>query len=337
MADIIGTGGPDSLIGSAHGDSIQGLGGDDVIDGDAGADSLDGGTGNDSIWGGVGADLILGGNGDDMLVSGRRGGYATFEPGNSLEGGGGNDDLWLHPGDTADGGAGTDTFSLNFNRSEVDGGAFDHRGLDRHGAASFLDTSLSYVERGTLTATLGADVITVGAIDLQVLGNDGDDHISITGAAGANGGAGDDLIVGHGRDNGFEGGVGADTLIGGGGHDYLDGGSNDDLLVARSADTLEGGGGADTFQILTLAAAGSYIGDLEQRDTIDLRRIDADVTREGNQRFVLVGHLDGHAGQAAMELVEGLTYLRLDVDGDAAADASLILQNDQTGFTEFQL
>ncbi|MDY0969042.1 beta strand repeat-containing protein, partial [Sphingomonas sp. CFBP9021] len=65
---------------------------------------------------------------------------------------------------------------------------------------------------------------------------------------GANGGSGDDLLIGT---------VGADTLDGGDGHDVIFGGSGDDVLSGGAGDdTIEGGIGADQIGGGTNSASG---------------------------------------------------------------------------------
>ena len=100
-----------------------------------------------------------------------------------------------------------------------------------------------------------------------LIGGAGNDTIySGYGADLADGGCGDDLIVGYGvladdnpirsaqaRDSDgadtLSGGLGNDTLLGGGGTDVLRGGAGDDVLVGGTgADVLTGGGGADIFR-----------------------------------------------------------------------------------------
>jgi len=49
--------------------------------------------------------------------------------------------------------------------------------------------------------------------------------------------------------------------------------------------------------------------------------------------------LNGHAGQAALiyDAAHGVTELQLDVDGDAQADAVVLLAGDHRDFTNFAL
>jgi Ca2+-binding RTX toxin-like protein len=62
----------------------------------------------------------------------------------------------------------------------------------------------------------------------------------------ANGGSGDDVMVGGGGDDNFQGGSGNDVIAGRGGNDKIDGGSgNDALLGGRGRDVNHGGPGLD--------------------------------------------------------------------------------------------
>lgn len=81
-----------------------------------------------------------------------------------------------------------------------------------------------------------------------VYGQAGADVILFTGRittpVWADGGDGDDLIVGGDEVDAFFGGNGNDTLLGGGGDDYLDGGAGNDYLDGGPGnDTLQGGTG----------------------------------------------------------------------------------------------
>ena len=121
-----------------------------------------------------------------------------------------------------------------------------------------------------LTLTSGGDVVSGGA---------GDDLLSVTGGAEANGGDGDDIVVGQKGKGGdgddvlsgtsgeggagddilrcfpafafcdLEGGTGNDRLIGGGGQNMLSGGGGRDSLAGRGGnDTLTGGSGNDRLR-----------------------------------------------------------------------------------------
>jgi hypothetical protein len=63
------------------------------------------------------------------------------------------------------------------------------------------------------------------------------------------------------------------------------------------------------------------------------------VFQKHDQAFVLVASLDGHAGEAALSYDAGadMTTLMLDTDGDGQANWTVLLDGDQTGFTNFVL
>ena len=91
-----------------------------------------------------------------------------------------------------------------------------------------------------------------------VYGEDGNDVIKLRGNLSyfADGGDGDDLLVGSVGNDWLQDGYGKDTIIGGEGNDYIVGGfdedsllggpGNDVLLGEHGADTLLGGSGTDT-------------------------------------------------------------------------------------------
>jgi len=184
----------------------------------------------------------------------------------------------------------------------------------------------------------------VGDVDLgdnpDRLTNNGD----ITGAV--NLGEGDDRLLGA---RGFisdiiDGGAGDDLLIVGDEDDTIMGGAGDDTISGgKGGDRLYGGDGKDTFWFHHLneikPAHGDFITDLHGSDVIDLSLIDADTTQGGDQAFVLVAALDGHAGEAAFsyDAEQHVTSLLLDVDGDGKADGRIDLQGDQQHFTSFVL
>jgi Ca2+-binding RTX toxin-like protein len=118
----------------------------------------------------------------------------------------------------------------------------------------------------------------------NVTGGAGDDVISAAKKVllGANGGAGDDMLSGGGRNDTLVGGEGNDVLKGGGRndtlsdaggtHNVLDGGDgNDTLSTGVGADTLTGGTGLDKFVFTTasLAANMDTITDFSGGEKID--------------------------------------------------------------------
>ncbi len=107
-----------------------------------------------------------------------------------------------------------------------------------------------------------------------VLGNNGRNIIK--------GNGGDDRIWARGGDDLVFGGSGNDKINGGGGDDVLHGGGG--------ADILTGGAGSDTFRFYRteeskLGAVDTITDFTSGIDIIDLSRIDADITLDGNQAF----------------------------------------------------
>lgn len=198
-------------------------------------------------------------------------------------------------------------------------------------------------------------VFNSGKIKGDVLLGQGDDLYQALGGGklvGAlYGGVGDDTLTGDKGhdviygDNGVDGGEdGRDLISGGRGADALYGNDGDDTLVGGAgSDTLTGGYGADSFRFSAVGESSAdhpdLIADLGKKDVVDLSGIDADTGQAGDQAFVLVSQLDGHAGQAALSYDAGadLTTLALDTDGDGVADAVIDIQGDHSAFANFVL
>ncbi len=192
--------------------------------------------------------------------------------------------------------------------------------------------------------------IVLGADDDTIHGGAGDDYVGSHGGDDwLYGDAGNDTVSGgEGHDRLF-GGDGHDWLYGGTGHDRLDGGSgndslwggagNDRLTGGLGRDRMWGGAGKDVFVFTSIkdskvGAQRDVIYDFQSgRDTIDLRGIDANEGRKGNQAFTwtskelpflfwhesgafLQAGFTGKAGQLRYE--HGL--LTGDVNGDGRAD-----------------
>lgn len=127
-------------------------------------------------------------------------------------------------------------------------------------------------------------------------------------------------------------GDGGDTMRGGGGDDQLFGGGRGDIIWGgHGGDILSGGTGADTFVFsdVTDSRGGhlDLITDLQPGDEIDLSRIDADTTLEGDQSFRLVRAFDHNAGELALSYDTSTdeTRLQADVDGDGQADMTVLI------------
>ncbi|MBA1155470.1 calcium-binding protein [Microvirga mediterraneensis] len=182
---LIGGGGNDTLRGASGDDNLDGGNGNDVLDGGAGADALAGGAGNDNLSGGDGNDRLDGGDGDDVIN------------------GGAGADVMV-------GGAGNDVYYID----DVNDQIVDGAGVD----TVYLAVSYDIARLGTIENITG-----IGAIDITLTGNDGNNVF--TGNDGANilyGNAGNDIL---------NGGAGNDRIHGGDGNDILMGGTGRDIFV----------------------------------------------------------------------------------------------------------
>lgn len=179
---------------------------------------IHGGIGNDTIFGRDGPDILCGDDGNDIIV-GREGDDCLF-------GGNGNDTLIGYEGnDKLDGGPGNDT---------LDPFSFTFRDPTRPDPTEEISVSSGDETLGndTLLCGAGNDSAQGGGGDNVLIGEDGNDTLT--------GGEGQDYLLG---------GPGNDTLDGGDGMDHLRGGDGDDIL-GRWGDgpcELYGGPGRDTL------------------------------------------------------------------------------------------
>ena len=143
----------------------------------------------------------------------------------------------------------------------------------------------------------------------------------------------DTFILLGGNDLAFGGG-GSDLMNGGSGNDTMFGGEGNDVLLGSfGVDHMFGGAGADNFRFFDVSESGVGPGNRDiiedfqvGLDTIDLRSVDADVTRFGNQTFAFIGgeafhHVPGEL-RAAID-VTGSLVLRMDVNGDGFSDMNI--------------
>ncbi|MEJ6024386.1 Ig-like domain-containing protein, partial [Ramlibacter sp. PS4R-6] len=166
------------------------------------------------------------------------------------------------------------------------------------------------VGRGDVVIELaGEGVDTVQATDRFELG-DFVENVLLVGnrKATATGNSLDNIITGNSASN---------TLIGGGG-----------------ADTLTGGLGADTFSYLSVSDSASPAidvitdFDVTAREHINLSVIDADVTRDGNQKFKFIGaaNFSDFASAAGLVRFDAATHmLQASIDGDTDAELEVEL------------
>jgi Ca2+-binding RTX toxin-like protein len=250
--EINGQGGDDSLtVGELSGSTVQtvvfsGGAGNDVLDARESSTTIEafGGEGDDLLLGGAAEDTFFAGAGDDIVV-GQRGADTAY-----LEAG---DDRFIwNNGDGSDfinGGAGFDVTQVN--GADGAGDEFDLAAVDGQAIFNRLNLGLftltnEAIEQFEINGQDGDDSLTVGDLtgsavqSLVFSGGDGNDFLNASGTTTpivADGGDGDDILIG---------GAGDDILIGGDGADLLIGGAGNNVLI--------GGGGADFFGFDTGAA-----------------------------------------------------------------------------------
>jgi len=191
-----------------------------------------------------------------------------------------------------------------------------------------LDPSHGSAGNDSLEGTDQADIVFGKSGDDTVLSFAGNDYlIGGTGHDTLVGGSGNDKLAGGRAADRLEGGTGADILVGGQGADHLFAGldDNQDRIVYGSKAELSA-----TDQVFQFDFKGSASEVLHDR--IDLRPMDADADRRGDQalRFVEVfsaagpGQSDGQlrvVDQGARQRVE------IDFNGDNLADAFIVVRD----------
>ncbi|MTH65682.1 calcium-binding protein [Paracoccus shanxieyensis] len=203
--------------------------------------------------------------------------------------------------DTLDGGLGADTMT--------GGGGINDYYVDNLGDRVIGGDGHDVVHSSVnFTMTAGVDWLYLGGTANRGQGNDLDNYIS---------GGSNAVLDARGGNDTVYGGVGADTISGGLGDDSLSGGDGADRFVFRSASESAAGSGDVILDF-----------DASEGDRIDLRSIDADATRAGNQAFRLIGDagFSGRGGELRTETQGGSTIVTADLDGDAIADFRLELR-----------
>ncbi len=193
----VGTIGDDIVDGRGSLDTLYGALGDDVLTGGTGDDTLDGGGGDDTLLGGSGTDRLSGGDGDDLLMGGFGRDYIS---------GGDGDDTISYRGETravvVDLESGIVRSDAANNAVTVPQGEIDIRGISR---SVILDTGVEDL---------------IGRLETNSRGSEGGVEFTATGdIENAEGGLGDDTLLGDRGDNVLTGGKGDDTLDGRGGTD----------------------------------------------------------------------------------------------------------------------
>lgn len=171
----------------------------------------------------------------------------------------------------------------------------------------------------------------------RIGGTDGAD--TLRGTSGGDvifGNGGDDVLIGNGGWDKLYGGPGDDVLRGGDGEDRLQGGPGNDTYIG-------GRGGPDRYVFTDVPKVGytsEVIPVFKIGDVLDFSGIDADWTRDGNQRFRWLGEGDfeGQPGDLIYRhLGDGLdstTRFYVDVDGNSQADMIVTIQNGHYRFQQ---
>lgn len=273
-----GGAGDDDLSGTAGNDVLIGGGGDDFLDGRRGDDVLLMGGGDDiAFWrSGDGSDRIAGGAGRDALTAsgstanevvtmsavGNRFRLTRDVDNVTLDAGalesvsffsfGGADTVTVN--DLA--GTGVDRIDLSLFDFGIPGGNDDT--VVVNGTAGD-DAIAAYSANGVVTVSGLAATLTITGTDaagdrLAVNGLGGSDQIDSTGLEPiemrflADGGFGDDVLLGGDGDDVLSGGDGGDVIFAGSGDNVASGGAGDDILRGEEGDdVLDGGDGDDVL------------------------------------------------------------------------------------------
>lgn len=300
---------------SAAGWNVSSWNGGDFIeiDGSSGADTITGASaagGFVNIRGGAGADTVYGGNANNVF---------WFNAGD------------IKAGDQVFGGVGFDSIAPN-----QDGSTFDFRlvqlssvnrlDLNIGGGASKVILGGDQIGGSAITSISGpgnGNVVVQGqTVDLSAVQfftwDDGVDALRIAGTKGA-----DSLI----------GSFVTETLFGGKGRDLFTSHDGDDTFDFNSIfDSLKG---AKRDVISDFSVGDDASGGLDD-DLIDLKTIDANSLRHGNQAFHLIAATNFHhkAGELMVKYnsANDITLVQGDIDGNGKADFQIELTG-QKGLT----
>jgi Ca2+-binding RTX toxin-like protein len=298
--------------------SVYLLDGNDFFDSTAlssGGQSVYGGFGNDTIAIGNLFGILFGDVGHDTLTGNAQIDFLDGGIGNdTMSGAGGHDQLYGDEGnDSMFGGAGEDRLYGNDGADVLDGGGDSDRmsgddGDDTYYVREPGDRVLEHANEGTdwadasVSYTLPANVENLQLTGGSVNGAGNGLANLIVGSPGANvmwGVAGNDTLNGR---------FGNDTLRGGLGKDILEGGGNRDFFDFDAV--KESARGANRDVILDLIRA--------EDDRIDLRTIDANTHKSGNQGFHFIGVAAFHGSEGELRCKSGI--VQGDVNGDRKAD-----------------
>ncbi|MGE0755831.1 MAG: Ig-like domain-containing protein [Pirellulaceae bacterium] len=242
------------------------------------------------------------------------------------------DQVTLHGRNTAD----TVTVAMNSDQVNVVGLAYDIN-LSNSGVGEDLLTLLGNDGDDSLTVQDGLSA-RFGVNQITVDGGRGRD--AITGFGTLQGGEGDDLLTGNDAGQILRGGDGNDTIWGGGGDDQLFGEAGEDALVGGAGeDRLDGGSAFDT--LLVMGTSGADTVDIQQLTDSSVRHIVNGDTQSDTLVAGSVEELRVEAGSGAdtirVAVIDSLfddpgLSLQITVDGGAATGAGdrLIVIDDGT-------
>ena len=243
--------GNDTIIGSAGNDLVNGGRGNDVARLGAGNDTFvwNPGDGSDTVEGQAGNDTLVfnGANIAENMTISANGARATLtrDIGTVTMDLNGVEDIQLNTG------AGVDTVTVNdltgtaVSKVDIDLGASirgDNGQADTVviNGTSGDDTIIVTNNNGVVTISGLAEEVTISDFEandrIVIHGLGGDDVITASGLSGmlltADGGDGDDVLIGSLGNDILMGGAGDDVLIGGGGIDTRDGGSGNNVILS---------------------------------------------------------------------------------------------------------
>jgi Ca2+-binding RTX toxin-like protein len=242
---ITGSAGNDLIIGGQGNDTLAGGAGDDTFvwnPGD-GSDRIDGGTGTDALQfngANVNENVNISANGSNVLFT-RDVANITMDL-NSIENInfkalGGSDTV------TVNDLTGTGVQNVNVDLGSATGGPDGQPDTVVINGTAGNDVITVANNNGVVTVTGLSEEVTIKNFDandrIVINGLGGDDVITATGLSGmqlvANGGDGNDVIIGSPGNDTLTGGNGDDVLIGGGGQDVLDGGPGNNVVLQGGA------------------------------------------------------------------------------------------------------
>ncbi|NBB14918.1 hypothetical protein GVN21_06015 [Caulobacter sp. SLTY] len=284
-----------------------------------GADVLNGTAFDDEMNGKGGNDRLYGGAGNDILDGG----------------GGGQLDV-----DIMSGGSGDDTYIVDSTRDQVSENTGD--GIDT------VRSSVSY----TLSAAVENLVLLGTAV--EGIGNATDNEITGNGVNNTlTGMAGHDSIFGGGGADAIYGGNGGDDLMGGSGADVFVYKAHGESQATVTVPSLPGGAQGAPVRGPGVNTDIIYDFSVAEQDKIDLKLIDAQTSKAGDQDFTIVDAFTGVQGQMTIKTY-GLLSIRsedggpvaapssygyiieADINGDRVSDFTLLL-NSQAALTVSQL